>query len=322
VSDTVGDAVDRRALTEVTEAYRPPPRQGERRLARRKRVAAYSMLAPGGLYLLLSFIVPLALIVVTSLSTGGGLFDSGDMHFSWAFENYSDMLSQYSSVFLRSIVYSAVGTGITILLAYPMAYWIAFYAGRWKSTLFFLILVPFFVSFVIRTIMWGFILGDHGMLFGTLKSWGVLPEDFRVLATPVAVIAGLAYNFLPFTALPLYVALERIDRRMVEAAKDLYATRWQAFRKVVLPLSYPGVFAAVILTFVPMTGDYVNATVLGQQPTTTMIGQVIQDYFLSRNNYPDAAALSVLLMVGMLLIALVYARVLGTEDSTLAGAVS
>jgi spermidine/putrescine transport system permease protein len=215
------------------------------------------------------------------------------------------------------VAYAGLATAITILLAYPMAYWIAFYAGRWKSTLFFMILVPFFVSFVIRTVMWKFILSDNGVLIGTLKGWGVVGESFRVLQTPVAVIAALAYNFLPFTALPLYVALDRIDRRLVEAAKDLYATRWQAFRRVVVPLSYPGIFAAIILTFVPMTGDYVNATILGQQPKTTMIGQIIQDYFLGRQNYPAAAALSVVLMVGMLVIALLYARALGTEDAAL-----
>ena len=153
-----------------------------------------------------------------------------------------------------------------------MTYWIAFYGGRRKSTVFlFLLLLPFFVSFVIRTIQWKFILGDNGLIFGPLKNLGLLPEDFRVLATPGAVIAGITYNFLPFTALPLYVALERIDKRLVEAAKDLYATRWEAFRKVVLPLSMPGVFAAVILTFVPATGDYVNPQILGGT-STTMIG--------------------------------------------------
>jgi spermidine/putrescine transport system permease protein len=278
------------------------------------------MLTPGGLYLLLAFIVPLLAIVITSLSSGG--YFSGGVRFTWQFSNYSSMLSQYSDTLLRSLSYSGLATLITILLAYPMAYWIAFYAGKWKSTLFFMILVPFFVSFVIRTVMWKFILADDGVLLGTLKNWHLVGASFRVLQTPVAVIAGLAYNFLPFTALPLYVALERIDRRMVEAAKDLYATRWQAFRRVVLPLSYPGVFAAIILTFVPMTGDYVNSSVLGQQPKTTMVGQVIQDYFLSRQNYPAAAALSVILMLGMLVIALAYARALGTEDASLTGAVA
>jgi len=198
-----------------------------------------------------------------------------------------------------------------------MAYWIAFYGGKWKATLFMMILVPFFVSFVIRTLQWNFILGTNGLLFGPLKAAGLLPEDFRVLRTPVAVIAGITYNFMPFAALPLYVSLERVDRRLVEAAKDLYATKAMAFRKVVLPLTVPGIFAAVILTFVPATGDYVNSSVLGGTGTT-MIGQIIQEYFLVRHSYSIAAALSVILMVGMLIIALIYAKALGTEDSSLA----
>jgi spermidine/putrescine transport system permease protein len=236
-----------------------------------------------------------------------------------AFENYPDAISRFSEQYLRSLVFAGIATAICIGLAYPMAYWIAFYGGRWKATLFLMILVPFFVSFIIRTVMWKFILADNGLLFTTLENLGVLPDGFRVLQTPGAVIAGLSYNFIPFTALPLYVALERIDKRLIEAAKDLYASKAQAFRKVVLPLSYPGVFAAVILTFVPMTGDYVNSEILGN-PDTKMVGQIIQQEFLVTKNYPLAAALSVVLMVGMLVIALIYARALGTEDSTLAAA--
>ena len=178
----------------------------------------------------------------------------GGFRFSWAFDNYTSVLGQYRVQFVRSIVYSVIVTVAALLLAYPMTYWIAFYAGQWKSSLLLLILVPFFVSFVIRTVQWKFILGDNGPVLGPLKGIGLLPEGFRVLATPFAVVAGITYNFLPFTALPLYVALERIDKRLVEAAKDLYASRWEAFRKVVWPLSLPGVFAAFLLTFVPATG--------------------------------------------------------------------
>jgi spermidine/putrescine transport system permease protein len=295
----------------------PPPPRGDRTLGRRRRSVPYALLGPGGLYLLLGFIVPLGFVVYTSLKSGGLL--SGGFSFTWEFGNYPDVLSANGDDYLRSIAYAGIATSIAILLGYPMAYWIAFYGGRWKATLFFLILVPFFVSFVIRTVQWKFILGDQGLLFGPLKSIGLLPDDFSVLQSPVAVIAGITYNFLPFTALPLYVSLDRIDRRLVEAAKDLYATRWEAFRKVVLPLSFPGVFAAVVLTFVPATGDYVNSDVLGDSHTF-MIGQAIQAKFLRELAYPDAAALSVLLMVGMLALALVYAKVLGTEDDTLAAA--
>jgi spermidine/putrescine transport system permease protein len=306
------------ALLTATVAGQPtgePPKRADQFLAKRQRRVAYGILAPGGIYLLIAFIVPLIIVVYTSLQTGGLL--SGGYTFTWAFDNYADAFSSSKVFIIRAVVYAALATVFGILLAYPMAYWIAFYAGRWKSTLFFLILVPFFVSFVIRTVQWNFILADDGVLFGPLKGIGLLPDDFRVLASPVAVVAGLTYNFLPFTALPLYVALERIDKRLVEAAKDLYASRFEAFRKVVLPLSYPGLFAALVLSFVPATGDYVNSSVLGSN-RTTMVGQVIQTKFLTEADYPEAAALSVILMLGMLVIALAYAKALGTEDAALA----
>jgi spermidine/putrescine transport system permease protein len=292
-----------------------PPKRADQYLAKRQRRVAYGILAPGAIYLLIAFVVPLILVVYTSLESGGLL--SGGYTFTWSFDNYVDALSSAKVPLVRALVYSGLATLFSILLAYPMAYWIAFYAGKWKSTLFFLILVPFFVSFVIRTVQWNFILADDGVLFGPLKNIGLLPDDFRVLAGPVAVVAGITYNFLPFTALPLYVALERIDKRLVEAAKDLYASKFEAFRKVVLPLSFPGLFAALVLTFVPATGDYVNSSVLGSN-RTTMVGQVIQTKFLTEADYPEAAALSVILMVGMLVIAVAYAKILGTEDSTLA----
>jgi spermidine/putrescine transport system permease protein len=277
----------------------------------RRRLVPYYLLSPGGLFLFLFFLVPLGLMLYTSLESGGLL--SGGFRFSWAFDNYTSVLGQYRVQFVRSLVYSVIVTVAALLLAYPMTYWIAFYAGKWKTSLLLLILVPFFVSFVIRTLQWKFILGDNGPVLGPLKDIGLLPNGFRVLATPFAVVAGITYNFLPFTALPLYVALERIDKRLVEAAKDLYASRWEAFRKVVWPLSLPGVFAAFLLTFVPATGDYVNASLLGG-PGTTMIGNIIQEKFLTELDYPEAAALSVILMAVMLVLASVYARILGTED--------
>jgi spermidine/putrescine transport system permease protein len=277
----------------------------------RRKLVPYYLLTPGGLFLLLFFLVPLGLMLYTSLESGGLL--SGGFRFSWAFDNYTSVLGQYRVQFVRSLAYSVIVTVAALLLAYPMTYWIAFYAGKWKTSLLLLILVPFFVSFVIRTLQWKFILGDNGPVLGPLKDIGLLPDGFRVLATPFAVVAGITYNFLPFTALPLYVALERIDKRLVEAAKDLYASRWEAFRRVVWPLSLPGVFAAFLLTFVPATGDYVNASLLGG-PGTTMIGNIIQDKFLTSLDYPEAAALSVILMIVMLVLATIYARILGTED--------
>ncbi|HET9007344.1 MAG TPA: ABC transporter permease, partial [Actinomycetes bacterium] len=198
-------------------------------------------------------------------------------------------------------------------LAYPMAYWIAFYGGARKSTYLFLILLPFFVSFVIRTASWKFILNDQGFVLGPLKEIGLLPEDFHVLATTAAVLGGLTYNYLPFMVLPLYVALERVDPSLVEAAYDLFASRASAFRKVVFPLSLPGVFAGVLITFVPVASDFVNASILGGT-STTMIGNVIQTVYLSNNNYPLASAMSFLLMAALLIGIFIYARSLGTEQ--------
>ncbi|MDQ6642415.1 MAG: ABC transporter permease, partial [Actinomycetota bacterium] len=206
-----------------------------------------------------------------------------------------------------------VTTVLTILLAYPMAYWIAFRGGRHKSTYLFLILLPFFVTFVIRTISWQFLLADDGIVLGRLKSWGLLPETFHFLATPTAVVGGLVYNFLPFMVLPIYVALERIDRVLLEAASDLYATRREVFRRVVLPLSLPGVFAGVLLTFVPAAADYVNAQILGGSGQV-MVGNVIETLYISNSQYPQASALSSILLAALLIGIFIYARVLGTRN--------
>jgi spermidine/putrescine transport system permease protein len=202
---------------------------------------------------------------------------------------------------------------ITIALAYPMAYWIAFKGGRHKSSYLFLILLPFFVTFVIRTISWQFLLADNGVVLGKLKDWGVLPETFHVLATPYAVVGGLVYNFLPFMVLPIYVALERIDRTLLEAAHDLFASRREAFTKVVLPLSLPGVFAGVILTFVPAAADYVNAQILGGTGQV-MIGNIIETLYLTNSDYPHASALSSILLAALLIGIFAYAKALGTRD--------
>jgi spermidine/putrescine transport system permease protein len=214
---------------------------------------------------------------------------------------------------VRSIVYGLIATALCLVIAYPVAYWIAFRGGRHKSTLLFLLLLPFFVSFVIRTQSWNFILSDNGIVLSPLKHWHVLGKDYHVLQTPMAVVGGLVYNFLPFTVLPIYVALERVDPALLEASSDLYANKATAFTKVVLPLSMPGVFAAVLLTFVPVASDYVNATILGG-PKTTMIGNIIQTEYFTNSDYPTAAALSFILMAALLIGVFAYARVLGTED--------
>jgi spermidine/putrescine transport system permease protein len=274
------------------------------------RLTPYLVGLPGGLWLGIFFVVPI--LVMLSLSLQSGNAEAG-YRFTWEWSNYADAWEFYHTQFLRSIIYGLIVTVLCLALAYPMAYWIAFYGGSRKSTYLFLILLPFFVSFVIRTASWKFILNDQGFVFGPLKDAGLLPDDFHILATSTAVIGGLTYNYLPFMVLPLYVALERVDPSLVEAAYDLFASRAQAFRKVVFPLSLPGVFAGVLITFVPVASDFVNSGILGGTHTT-MIGNVIQTEYLTNNQYPLASAMSFMLMAALLVGIFAYARALGTEQ--------
>ncbi|MFI0354031.1 ABC transporter permease [Actinomadura sp. 9N407] len=280
------------------------------RRARPGRFAPYLMILPGGLWLLAFFAVPLALMFSLSLQTGN-LIDGFRQTFHW--QNYTDGLATYGDQFARSLWYGLLATVLCIALSYPAAYWIAFRGGRRKTMYLLLLLLPYFVSYILRTVSWKLVLTDNGPILGPLRGWGLLPDGFHVLDTGVAVVMGLTYNFLPFMALPIYVALERMDPQLVEAARDLYASRVQAFARVVLPLSLPGVFAGVIMTFVPAAADYVNAEVLGG-PRNTMIGNVIQSQYFDSSAYPTASALSFTLMAILLLGIFAYARALGTRD--------
>ncbi|MFC4057599.1 ABC transporter permease [Planomonospora corallina] len=275
-----------------------------------RRLTPYLLVLPGGLWLAVFLVVPM--VFMASVSTQEGDVVNGFVQ-TFNVGVYGDVLAQYGGHFLRSASYGLAATAISIVLAYPVAYWIAFRGGSRKSTYLLLVLLPFFVSFVLRTVSWKFLLADDGILLAPLKSAGLLAEDFHVLQTTAAVIGGLVYNYLPFMILPIYVALERVDPRTVEAAQDLYASPRQAFMKIVLPLSLPGVFAGVLMTFVPMTADYVNAAILGG-PENTMIGNIIQTEYLMNNDYPTAAALSFTLMAALLVGIFAYARVLGTEN--------
>jgi spermidine/putrescine transport system permease protein len=287
----------------------PPARP----LLRRAFAAApYLMLAPGLLWLAYFFIWPAMQMFLMSLSTG--TLDTGFV-FTGSLKAYQAALTQFGTQWLNSLLYGSISTILDFLIAFPVAYTIAFRGGRYKNVLLFLVIAPFFTSFLIRTISWQILLNDNGPLLGPLKDAQILSPDFSLLYTPVAVVAGLTYNFLPFMILPLYIALEKIDPRLIEAAQDLFASNWQAFRRVTLPLALPGVFAGTILTFIPTMGDYVNAELLGS-PKTRMIGNVIQGRFLQLNDYPVAAALSFVLMSGILVAVLIYARALGTEQLT------
>lgn len=280
--------------------------------ARRGRFAPYGLLSPGVIWLALFFLVPLASLFQMSLSAKESRFDFSP-DFSWKWSNYSDAVSHFSAQFWRSFQYAGAATLLCVAIGYPLAYVIAFRGGRYRNLLLGLVVVPFFTSYLVRTLAWRTILGDDGPIVGLLQNTHVLPENGRLLATGISVVGGLTYNFLPFMVLPVYVALEKIDLTLVDAAKDLYSSGWRAFRKVVLPLSLPGVFAGGLLTFIPAAGDFVNAQFLGG-PNNTMIGNVVQNQYLVQLEYPTAAALSFILMAIITVGVLVYARLLGTED--------
>ena len=330
-----------------------------RRALRLRAAAPYLLLLPGLLWLVLFYVYPAVQMFLTSLWTGN--LDSGYTQ-TWNWGIYPAAIAEYWPWLGRSIVYGGLATILAFALGFPLAYAIAFRGGAYKNVLLFLVIAPFFTSFLLRTQSWKIILGDDGILFGPLKDMGILGPDFRVLATPTAVVAGIAYNFLPFMTLPIYVSLEKIDIRLVEAAKDLFAGPWrpggsiagvvvggglagvlaaafeydvvpfvivgavvglvigsfflsESFLRVILPLSLPGVFAGSLLTFIPAMGDFVNAELLGNTQTR-MIGNVIQSRFLENNDYPTAAALSFMLMAGILVAVALYARLLGTQELT------
>ncbi|MFJ5683323.1 ABC transporter permease [Streptomyces sp. NPDC093099] len=306
-------------LTEAPPAApATPPDLPVRKASTRKRLVPYWLLLPGILWLLVFFALPMVYQASTSVQTGS--LEKG-FEVTWHFQTYWDALQEYYPQFVRSLLYAGTATVLCLLLGYPLAYLIAFKAGRWRNLLLVLVIAPFFTSFLIRTLAWKTILADGGTVVGILDSLHVLDvtswlgwtEGDRVLATPMAVVCGLTYNFLPFMILPLYTSLERIDGRLHEAAGDLYATPLTTFRKVTFPLSLPGVVSGTLLTFIPASGDYVNAELLGSTDTK-MVGSVIQTQFLRVLDYPTAAALSFILMAIVLLMVTFYIRRAGTED--------
>jgi spermidine/putrescine transport system permease protein len=277
---------------------------------RRRRRVPYLLLLPGGLWLIFFYVLPMLQLAGTSLKSGS--FAQG-YAFTWDISNYGAGFTQFSSQFLRSIAYGGLATLITFTIAYPLAYFIAFRGGRYKNLLLVLVIMPFLFPFLLRTLAWKIILADDGFVVHALQTVGLVSHNGRVLATGTAVVAGIAYDFLPFMTLPLYVSLEKIQPSLIEAASDLYANPRTAFRKVTFPLSMPGVVAGTLLTLIPAAGDYVNAELLGT-PQQAMIGNVIQSRFLLVLDYPVAAALSFTLMLAILAMIIPYIRFTGTED--------
>lgn len=279
----------------------------------RSKLAPYLMILPALAYLGVFYVIPFFSLLRTSLSTMGGSIYLPKLTFAWDFANYGEALSEYREQILRSFGYALVATVLCLLLAFPLAYVIAFKAGRFKNLLLGLVILPFFVTFLIRTLAWKTILADDGWVVHTLGAIGLLPEEGRLLSTGWAVIGGLTYNWIIFMILPLYVSLEKIDARLLEASRDLYGSNRRMFGKIIMPLAMPGVLAGSMLVFIPSVGDFINADYLGSTQTR-MIGNVIQKQFLVVKDYPAAAALSFVLMALILVGVLIYTRALGTED--------
>ena len=277
----------------------------------RKGLAGYLLMVPGTLWLVLFFAVPTITLLASSLYDPSGSIATG-YQMTWHWENYTDAWQEYGSTFLRSFWYAGLSTVACILLGFPLAYAIAFKAGRWRNLMLIAVIAPFFTSFLIRTLSWKLLLSDNGFIVETMKFLPGVPDDFRLLATPVAVITGLTYNVLPFMVLPLYASLEKVDHRLIEAAGDLYSSPFTGFRLVTLPLAMPGLIAGTLLTFIPASGDFISSELLGN-PQTRMIGNDINDLFKA-TAIPTAAALSVTLMAAIIVMVLLYVRRAGTED--------
>lgn len=266
----------------------------------RRWFTPYLLIAPGALWLLVFFIIPLFSLGRLSLENGG-------------LSNFSTVISDNSTVIVRTFVYATIATVAAIIIGYPLAYVIATKGGRFKNLLLALVVLPFFVTYLVRTLSWKILLYDGGPVVSILHSVGILSDNQGILGSPFAVVAALTYNFLPFMVLPIYVSIEKMDRRLLEAAADLYSSPARAFRRVTLPLSLPGLFAGTLLTFIPAAGDFVNSELLGSE-RTVMIGNIIEKNFGKEFFRPELSALSFMLMAIILIGVIVYARILGTEE--------
>jgi spermidine/putrescine transport system permease protein len=278
----------------------------------RRRGWGWLLLVPGMLWLAVFFVYPTIQLFFTSLYDPSGSYETG-YAMTFHFANYVDAIRDTWDLFVRSFLYAGITTLVCLSLGYPLAYAIAFKSGRWKNVMLVLVIAPFFTSFLLRTLSWRTILSDQGPVTSLLQTLHVLPSDGRLLATPVAVIAGLVYNFMPFMTLPLYASLDKVDPRLIEAAGDLYSSPFTGFRRVTFPLSLPGVVSGTLLTFIPACGDYINAELLGT-PKQYMVGNRIQAAFLTEHNYPVAATLSLILMALVVLMVVFYVRRAGTEE--------
>lgn len=279
---------------------------------------ALVLLTPGLAYLGLFFITPLISLITTSLKAPS---DSGLIgRYDYAFElgNYAFAIGQYAPQIFRSFTYALIATVVALLISYPIAYFIGVKARDkplLQGLLLTLVIAPFFISFLLRTFAWKQIFSNDSFVVNFLKNIGIFGPDANIIGTDFAVVFGLVYNFIPFMTLPIYASLDRLDIRLVEAGGDLYANPATTFWKITFPLSLPGVISGTLLTFIPISGDYVVASrdFLGSS-STAMIGNVVETNFLRIQDYPTASALSVMLMATIVVMVSAYVRRSGTDD--------
>jgi spermidine/putrescine transport system permease protein len=262
-------------------------------------------LIPGGAWLLLLFLVPLFFVLALSF---GYVDDLGRAVYSTELSNYSDAFdATYLPVLVRSVGYALATTLLCLAIGYPVAYYIARYGGRYRNALIALLVLPFFVNYLVRTYAWVALLADEGLVNTAVVDLGLRDEGLRLINTPWAVIGGLTYGYLVFMILPVYGSLERLDRSVIEAGKDLYGTPLRTFLHVTLPQTKQGILAGAVLVFLPSVGDFVSAQLLGG-PDTYMVGNLIQDQFFAANNWPFGAALTVVMMIFLSIWMFAYLR--------------
>jgi spermidine/putrescine transport system permease protein len=274
-------------------------------LSGRKSLASHLLLAPAAAWLLIFLVLPALGLVALSFAKNGAY---GQIIWTLGFQNYRRAFdAKYIPVLLRTLGFAGATTALCLLLGYPLAYFLSFRAGKWRNAMIIGLMVPFWTSALVAFYSWMIILGKEGLLNSALMRFGFISSPIGILYTPFSVLLGLVYFYLPFTVLPLYGSLEKVPRSYVEAAYDLGANRWTAFLKVTLPLSLPGVIAGALLTFIPCLGDFLTAELLGG-PRYYLLGNLISTQFLMAQDWPFGAALTTLLLIGLVVGLLAYRR--------------
>ncbi len=284
-----------------------------------RRLAA--LLTPGTLFLGVFFMGPLAVMVVFSFLEPG-LYGGVEWNFyhwnygrilGWADLEWEEFDPVYAEIFFRSVRLALTNVAITLLICYPAALWVSGLPTRWRTFVVFIVTLPFFVSLVVRLFCWVLILRPSGFLNSTLLGLGLISEPIDIIYTETAVLIGMAYILLPFMFLPLYASIEKLDHSLVEASSDLGANPYQTFLRVILPSTLPGIAAGAVLVFIPSLGNFIVPDLLGGAKVL-MIGNLVEQQFLSARNWPFGSALSVMIMLVMLLLIVFYLRRIGRSE--------